>query len=480
MGESRPSTYQKALQINLDAARHGTFAEIGAGQEVARWFFHVGGASGTVAKTVSAYDMAVSDALYGPADRYVSRPRLLSMLEHEYRSVCELLGPKRGDSTAFFAFANTMATRRYGRHEDGRGWMGIRFQHEPGAAPSEVVLHVWVLDRDSAREQEAIGVIGVNLVHGAFYLNDDPHALTSALMDNLSRDRIEIDMLRFSGPCFAGVDNRLTVLDLVSQEFTGAAMFTAEGEVTQASEVLHGKPVLVERGSFRPVTRATLDILDQARALFGEATGGVSDELVALMEMTFDNLLDRDRRIDHGDFLARAEMLGAVGQSVLVSSYGPFHPLSAYLRRYTTEPIAFAMGVPSVMELFREDYYRDLGGGVLEGLGRLFNGDVRIYAYPTREAGSGTLRTLDHLEVPAGARLLYRHLLETGRLVNLTPTAGGRSDLFPKEVEAMIARGDPAWEALVPPEVATVIRKRGLFGRVGRSERAEPSDGGTG
>jgi len=257
-------------------------------------------------------------------------------------------------------------------------------------------------------------------------------------------------------------------------------MFTAEGEVTQASEVLHGKPVLVERGSFRPVTRATLDILDQARALFGEATGGVSDELVALMEMTFDNLLDRDRRIDHGDFLARAEMLGAVGQSVLVSSYGPFHPLSAYLRRYTTEPIAFAMGVPSVMELFREDYYRDLGGGVLEGLGRLFNGDVRIYAYPTREAGSGTLRTLDHLEVPAGARLLYRHLLETGRLVNLTPTAGGRSDLFPKEVEAMIARGDPAWEALVPPEVATVIRKRGLFGRVGRSERAEPSDGGTG
>ncbi len=471
MIDSRPTTYDKALQINLDAARHGTFAEIGAGQEVARWFFQVGGASGTVAKTVSAYDMAVSDALYGPTDRYVSRRRLLSMLEHEYRSLDQMLGAKRGASAAFFVFANTLTTRRYGRQENGHGWMGIRFQHESGATPSEIVLHVWMLDRDNAREQEAIGILGVNLLHGACYLKDDPHLVTKALLDDLSRDRIEIDLLRFSGPCFSQIDNRLTGLDLVEQGLTGAAMFTAEGEVLQPSEALHGKSVLVERGSFRPVTKATLDILNLARALFHEATAGGSVEPVTLMEMTFDNLLDRKRQIDREDFLAGAEMLSAVRQSVLVSSYGPFYSLSAYLRRHISGPIGFAMGVPSVMELFREEYYRDLGGGVLEALGKLFNGDVRIYAYPARDAASGRMLTLSNLEVPSEARLLYRHLLEGDRLVDLAPTDEGRFDLFPKEVETMIARGDPAWEAMVPPEVAAIIRKRGLLGWVEKPDR---------
>jgi hypothetical protein len=464
MDEPRLSTYQKALQINVDASRHGTLAEIGAGQEVARWFFHVGGASGTVAKTVSAYDMAVSDALYGPTDRYVSRQRLLSMLDHEYRSLSDLLGPKRGDSTAFFVFANTLATRSHSRHENGHGWMGIRFQHEPGAAPSEVVLHVWMRDRDNAREQQAIGILGVNLIHAACYLTDAPDAVTRALLDDLGRDRIEIDLLRFSGPCFAEIDNRLTALGLVEQGLTSAAMFTAEGEVVQPSEVLHGKPILIERGSFRLVTNATLEILNRARASFKKAASGVFVEPVALMEMTFDNLLDRSRRIDHADFLVRAQMLGAVGQSVLVSSYGPFYPLSAYLRRHTAGPIAFAMGVPSVLELFRDEYYRDLGGGVLEALGRLFNGDVRIYAFPARDGASGTTLTLHNLEVPSGARWLYRHLLETDRLVDLGVPDEGRVDPFPKEVQAMIVRGDPAWETMVPPAVAAIIRSRRYLG----------------
>jgi len=464
MDEPRMTTYQKALQINLDASRHGTFAEIGGGQEVARWFFHVGGASGTVAKTVSAYDMAVSDALYGPAERYVSRQRLLAMLDHEYRSLTDLLGPKRGDSTSFFVFANTLATRSHGHHEDGRGWMGIRFQHEPGAAPSDIVLHVWMLDRDHAREQEAIGILGVNLIHGACYEGAPAETLTRVLLNDLGRERIEVDMLRFSGPRFASLDNRLTALSLVEQGLTRAAMFTAEGEVVQPSEVLHGKPVLIERGSFRPVTNATLEILNRARGSFQKATSGAFGESIALMEMTFDNLLDRNRPIDHEDFLIRAQMLGAVGQSALVSSYGPFYPLSAYLRRYTTGPIGFAMGVPSVLELFREEYYRDLGGGVLEALGRLFDGDVRIYAYPARDAASEAMLTLHNLEVPPGTRCLYRHLLETGRLVDLGRSDEGRVDPFPREVQAMIARGDPAWETMVPPAVAGIIKTRHYLG----------------
>jgi len=458
MDEPKLSTYQKALQINLDASRHGTFAEIGAGQEVARWFFHVGGASGTVAKTVSAYDKGVSDALYGSADRYVSRRRLLAMLDREYRSLTDLLGPKRGESTAFFVFANTLATRAYGSEKEGHGWMGIRFQHEPGADPSDVVLHVWMLDRAHAREQEAIGVLGVNLIHGACYERAPGDTLIRVLLDDLGRERIEVDMLSFSGPRFASLDNRLTALDLVEGGLTRAAMFTAEGEVVQPAEVLHGKPVLIERGSFRPVTNATLAILDRARSAFQKATAGAFGEPVALMEMTFDNLLDRTRRVDHDDFLIRAQMLGAVGQSALVSSYGPFYPLSGYLRRYTTGPIGFAMGVPSVLELFREEYYRDLGGGVLEALGRLFDGDVRIYAYPARDSASGTMLTLQNLEVPSGARFLYRHLLETDRLVELPQPDEGRGDPFPREILAMIARGDPAWEKTVPPAVAAIIK----------------------
>jgi len=462
MNPPRPSTYDKALHINLDAARHGTFAEIGAGQEIARWFFHVGGASATVAKTVSAYDMAISDALYGPTQRYVSRERLLAMLDHEYDALGRMLGAKRGASTAFFVLADTMATRSYSRHQDGHGWMGIRFQHEPGAAPSEIVLHVWMLDRDYVREQETIGILGVNLVYGACYQREDPRGLTGSLLDGLGRDRVEIDLLRFAGPCFDAVDNRLTSLSLVEQGLTAAAMFTAAGEVVQPAEVLHGKAVLVERGNFRPVTHVTLDVLERARSAFRDEA---ASEPVTLMEMTFDDLLDRKRPVDHADFLVRAEMLGAVGQSVLVSSFGPFYPLSAYLRRHTSGPIGFALGVPSVLELFRAEYYRDLGGGVLEAVGRLFNGDVRVYAYPARDAASGRSLTLDDLDVPAEVRGMFADLRRSGRLVDLARRGDAAPGPVPREVLAMIERGDPAWEACVPHAVAAVIKKRGYPGR---------------
>jgi len=256
-----PSTHHKALQINIDAAKYGTFAEIGAGQEVARWFFRVGGAAGTVAKTISAYDMVVSDAVYGPCDRYVSRTRLQAMLDHEYGLLLERLDEKRGDTTTFFVFADTMAARSYTRHDEGDGWMGMRFQHQLHAQPSDIIIHVRMLDTENAREQEAIGILGVNLVYGAFFHYADPNSLISSLMDNLTRERIEVDMIKFSGPCFAGVDNRLMSLQLVEQNFTDAAMFTAEGEVVQPAEVLHKKTVLVERGSFRPVTNPTVDML---------------------------------------------------------------------------------------------------------------------------------------------------------------------------------------------------------------------------
>ncbi|HUE37868.1 MAG TPA: hypothetical protein VMR29_00080 [Candidatus Binatia bacterium] len=247
------STHDKASWINLDAARYGTFAEIGAGQEVARWFFHVGGAAGTVAKTISAYDMALSDALYGATDHYVSRKRLEAMLDRESAGLVEQLGARRGGRTAFFAFADTVAARSYSRHENGDGWLGVRFQTAPRGESSEVIIHAHLLDEDPAREQEALGVLGVNLIFGAFY-HAPPELLIASLLDGLTRDRVEVDMIKLSGPAFPGIDDRLMSLQLVEQGLTDATLLTADGEVVQRSEVLYRRPILVERGSFRPVT----------------------------------------------------------------------------------------------------------------------------------------------------------------------------------------------------------------------------------
>ncbi len=262
------STQQKALRVNQDVATYGAFAEIGGGQEVARWFFYVGGAAGTVAKTISAYDMAVSDVVYGPAQQYVSRKRLAAMLDHEFALLLERLGPSRGNTTAFFAFADTVVTRSYHCPGKGRGWVGIRFQVRPHDIPSEIIVHVHLFDSTGVRQQEALGVLGVNLIYGAFYLRGELTTLIGSLMDDLSRERAEIDMIKLSGPVFSGVDNRLMSLQLVEQNLTDAAMFTARGDVVQPSEVLHKKPILVERGNFRPITRLTLDLLERAREQF--------------------------------------------------------------------------------------------------------------------------------------------------------------------------------------------------------------------
>src|SRR5688572_28840541 len=237
MNDETFSTHQKARQINLDATKYGTFAEIGAGQEVARFFFRAGGAAGTVAKTISAYDMAVSDAIYGSTERYVSRQRLQAMLQHESDLLLQRLDQTRGDKITFFTFANTVATHSFTRQEEGHGWMGMRFQTRPREQPSEIILHVRLLDRENVRQQEALGVLGVNLIHGAFYQHREPAKLIRALLDNLTWERVEVDLIRFSGPAFAGADNRLMALELVRQGLTEAAMFTAAGEAVQWAEL---------------------------------------------------------------------------------------------------------------------------------------------------------------------------------------------------------------------------------------------------
>ncbi len=462
MNRQNPGTHQKALQINIDAAKYGTFAEIGAGQEVARWFFQVGGAAGTVAKTISAYDMGVSDAIYGASDRYVSRKRLQRMLDYEFNLLLERLDKTRGDKNTFFVFADTVTARSYSRHEDGQGWMGIRFQTEFHGPPSEIIIHVRMLDTENVREQQALGLIGVNLIYAAFTYRDNPATVIESLLDDLSRDRIEIDMIKFSGPAFAQVDNRLMALQLVQQGMSDAAMFTVDGEVVQPSEVLYKKPVLIQRGSFRPVTNVTQDMLHSGLAQVRREPG-LQGDMVVLMEMTLKNLM-AEGAIDHQDFLARVDILSSLGQMVMISNYARFHRVTTYLRQYTQNMIAMVVGVPTLHEIFEEKYYTDLDGGILEALGRLFRGAVKLYVYPMKNIATGELITAETLKVNSQLRYLYAHLLENEFIEPIQEYKAADLTIFPRDVLALIRAGDPKWETMVPQRVVQTIKDRKLFG----------------
>ena len=467
-------THQKALQINLDPSKYGTFVEIGAGQEVARWFFRVGGASGTIAKTMSAYDMTVSDAIYGPCERYVSRQRLTAMLEREYGLLIERLAQKRGASTKFFVFANTVAARSYSSRKDmeAHGWLGVRFQTEPQGEPSQIIIHARLLDPENLQEQEALGVIGVNLLHAALYHHADPAALLDALLDNLTAERVEVDMVKLTGPAFAGVDNRVMALQLVQRGLTKAAMFLANGEVVQPADALYKKSILVERGSFRPVTKTTLDMLECATSLFVQEPKVQGEDVTVLMEMTLKNLIDGDR-IDPKDFLDRVDILAALGKNVLISNYGEYHRLAAYLFRHTKKMIGIVMGVPTLREIFEEKYYADLEGGILESFGRLFKNDLKLYAYPLREAKTGALITAGNLRVAPHLRHLYAYLIENRLIESLRDFDECCLPIFSRDVLANIRSGDPAWEVMVPPAVAQIIKERKLF-NYGCAPKIEP------
>ena len=454
---------QKALRINLDANRYGAFAEIGAGQEVARWFFRVGGASGTVAKTISAYDMAVSDAIYGPAERYVSRQRLRSMLDHEYGLMLERLDKTRGDTTLFFGFANTVATRSFKRHEEGNGWLGIRFQTERHGPPSEIFVHVRMLDKENTRQQEALGIIGVNLIHGAFYLYQNPEALIGSLMDNLTWERVEVDMIQFGGPAFARVDNRVMALQLVKQGLTEAAMFTAKGEAVQWAELFYKKPVLVQRGSFHPLTNATLDVLERAAEQFAECPEIKGEEPVVLMEMTLRHL-QMGEFIDEKDFLARADTLSVLGKPVLISNFLRFHRLAGYLAGYTTRPIALAIGASKLRDIFDPSQYNSNEGGLLGGLGQLFKNAGRLYVYPSLNFGTGEITTAENFPIAPELKHIYTHLVENHFIEGIRNFNKDYLPIRSRDILEQIKAGIPDWEKLVPAALVEVIKREGLFG----------------
>ena len=461
MENSTLDTYQKALAFNMDKGAYGTVAEIGAGQETVRWFFKVGGAAGSIAKAMSAYDMKFSDTIYGECQRYVSRERLQSMLNTEYQLLNERLRETRGLDNTFFAFANTVATFSYSQQQPGHGWLGIRFQRRPHEAASQIDLHIALKGSSATQDQQTVGVLGVNLIYGAHYLHNNPLALLKSLMDGLSSDQLEVDMIDFEGPAFEQVDNRLMALHLVQHGLTHATLFQADGKLVQPSDALYKKAILVERSRFRPPTKLNINLLDCAYEAFCNEEDVNCDEVIVLSEMTLQNLTDGDD-INVEDFLHRVEILCALGKNVMISNYGEFYRLAQYLFKQTSKPVAVALGVPTLRQIFEEKYYENLEGGILEAFGRLFRNDMRLYVCPALE-NDGSLTTVHELKVQKHLQHLYSHLMQNGYIRNLDTIEQNYLSIQADIVLEKIRDGDKAWQASVPQTVANIISERGLF-----------------
>ena len=457
------STKERALQINLDRNIYGSFAEIGAGQEVAANFFKAGGASGTIAKTMSAYDMSFSDAIYGKNGRYVCEPRLMRMIEKEYDLLPERL-PNRIPTTRFFAFANTVEALNYEKTNQPHGWLGCRFQLRPDSEPNDCVIHIKMHDNDTITQQYAIGVIGVNLIFACMHISD-PEEFLNSLTDGLSKDSIEIDMFRLDGPDFEHVDNRLMSLKLVKNGMTRAAMFAPDGTVKQASEMLYKKNVLVLRGRFRPVTHVNVDMLLAARRHFIQEPDVDKKNIVVLCELTLTDL-STDGQIDEEDFLERVDIICGLGQNVLISNYPEYYRLVNHLSHHTKGfKMGLIAGIYSLQRIFDEKYYTGVRGGLLEAFGKLFGGNVKVYVYPSIRIGEGSeLITLDELEVEENQKALVQYLRDNDKLVAIEGAHVDNLSIISDHVLYMIRTGEPGWEDMVPKMVSKVVKEKQLFG----------------
>jgi len=455
------TTKEKALRINMDLDVYGSFAEIGAGQEVAANFFKAGGASGTIAKTISAYDMTFSDAIYGKFERYVCEPRLMMMLDKEFNLLIERLDD-RIDSTKFFAFANTVEALNYKRTNHSHGWIGIRFQLRPNSSPNDCVIHVEMIDRDNLWQQQALGIIGVNLIYACFHFTNPDEFLLS-LMDDLSPERIEVDMFRLDGPDFKDVDNRLMSLKLVKNGMTSLAMFGRDGKVMQPSEALYRKNPLILRGRFRPVTHVNVDMLLSARRRFKEEPDVKKENIRVISELTLTDL-SAEGEIDNRDFLHRVDIICSLGQDVMISNHYEYFRLVSHISRYTLgSKIGIILGIYNLASVFEERFYLDLPGGILESFGILFGQNLKLFVYPSLQSNSKKFYNLENFELPAHLKSLFDYLIANNKLEDIKTADRSLLHIVSDNVLNMIQNGKPGWEDMVPKKVSQAIKEEGLF-----------------
>ncbi|MBK1834190.1 TonB-dependent receptor [Roseibacillus ishigakijimensis] len=440
------TSLEKALQINLDPSIYGVFAEIGAGQEVANWFFRASASAGTVAKSISAYDMTMSDAIYGKGKRYVSRERVRAMLDHEFAILSERLSGARGEDSTFFSYCNTVRARGYRDTAECHGWMGLRMQVRPNGPAGDILLHVRLLDEENVDQMEALGVVGLNLIHSAFHYRDHLESFVAHLVDNIAPGRVEIDMLKFTGEPFDYIDNRICALQLVNGGLTPTAMFRPDGEVVQPAELLYKRPVLLLRGSFNPVTKLHLDMLSQARALTG-----ADETMVEICEMSMNNLL-RGEELDYLDFLDRADALQALGKTVVISRCAEFYRIVAVLRRYTSEAVGVALSIGLLNELFKDKWSQHLDGGILESFGRLLKHRVQLLVYPWRNRRTGDLVTAENFRTSEKFQMFYDFLHQNDYIKSLPCGDEALLERTPRDLQRMKEEGDLTWKNHVPQE----------------------------
>jgi hypothetical protein len=462
--ESIPSVKDKALRINLNENIYGTFAEIGAGQETVRNFFRAGGASGTIAKTISAYDKDFSDAIYGVEEdgRYVTEARLKKMLNHEMELLEERILREKHPHKMYFTFANTVATIDFAKKYKGHGWVGIRYQTDPEEAYSEIILHLRFHETEALLQQHTLGTLGVNLIYGAYYKYDTPKKLLRYLYDHIDKDKIEIDTINFSGPKFDEVDNRLMSLQLIKNGMTDAVMFGPDGNNILPARILYKKNILALRGSFRPVTKVNIDMYEKSLEMF-LTQNKVEEELtVTIFEITLSNLR-AEGEIDEEDFMDRAKLLCSLGYTVMISNFQEYYKLVEYFSRYTKMRLGLAMGVNNLVDIFDEKYYRHLSGGILEAFGKLFFKDLKVYLYPMRNPETGEYTTSENLKVHPRMKELYKFFKYNGKVIDIENFNPDIMNIFSREVLQKIEDGTDDWEDMLPAGVAEIIKEKHLF-----------------
>ena len=459
-----PSIKDKALRINLNDNIYGTFAEIGAGQETVRHFFRSGGSSGTIAKAMSAYDKDFSDAIYGCEEdgRYVTEERLKKMLTYEVELIEKRLDRNKHPNKMFFSYANTVATIDFAKKFKGHGWVGIKYQIEPDEDYNEIILHIRFKETDSRLQQETLGILGVNLIYGAYYKYNDPKKLLKYLYDHLDKDQLEIDTINFSGPRFANVDNRLMSLQLVKNNMTDAVMFSSEGKNILPAAVLYKKNILALRGSFRPVTKVNIDMYEKSLEMFLKENRVEEENTFVIFEITLSNLRS-EGEIDERDFMDRAELLCSLGHTVMISNFQEYYKVVEYFSSYTKARMGLAMGVNNLVDIFDEKYYRHMSGGILEAFGKLFYRDLKVYLYPMIDENGETIDS-QNLKVHPRMKELYKFFAYNGKVVDIVDFDKNHLKIFSRELLKMIAQGKTGWESMLPDGTAALIKEHQLFG----------------
>jgi len=463
--ENIPSIKAKTLRINLNPDIYGTFAEIGAGQETARHFFRSGGASGTIAKAMSAYDKDFSDAIYGIEDdgRYVTQERLKRMLAHEMRLMEERISREKHPERLFFSYANTVATIDFSKRYKGHGWIGIRFQLDPQQKEfDEIILHIRFKQNEARLQQETLGILGANLIYGAFYKYNKPRKLLKYLYDHIDRDTVEVDMVNFSGPNFKNVDNRLMSLQLIRNDMTDSVMFGPDGNNLLPATVLYKKNILALRGSFRPATKVNMDMFQKSYDIFITEPTVEVEKSIVIFEITLSNLR-ASGEIDERDFMDRAELLCSLGHTVMISKFQEYYKLVEYFSNFTKAKIGLTMGVNNLIDVFDEKYYRHLSGGILEAFGKLFFKDLKVYLYPMKDPETGQIMTSNNIKVHPRMKELYKFFKYNGKVMDIIDYDPEIMHIFSRDVLKKLTNGEEGWEEMLPEGIAEIIKKKKLF-----------------